>query len=52
MVGKGKISFTDALNYDIGLLQYLWYQSVKESKNKENDKKKLNSLTDALKEGG
>jgi DNA-binding protein YbaB len=40
-VNKGKITISEALSYDLGLLQYLWYNAMKEAKNKQNQNKKL-----------
>ena len=40
-VNKGKITITEALSYDLGLLQYLWYMAMKEAKDRNKQNKKL-----------
>ena len=36
---KGKISYGEALTYDIGFLNYLWYKTIRENKAKSKDPK-------------
>lgn len=44
---KGKISYTDALNMDIGFLQYLWYKTIREN-NKNSKDPKLKAFAESL----
>lgn len=39
---------TDALNYDLGLLQFLWYNAMKEAKARKNSNKKLDEAIQDL----
>jgi hypothetical protein len=45
---KGKITITDALQYDLGLLQYLWYNAMKEAKSRQKSSKKLDDALEDL----
>lgn len=45
---KGRISIQEALGYDLGLLQYLWYEAMKESKSKAKSTKKLDDVLEDL----
>ena len=44
---KGKISYGEALTYDIGFLNYLWYKTIRENKSKSKDPK-ANKLAEAI----
>jgi hypothetical protein len=49
---KGKLTYEEALHYDVGFLQYLWYIAMKEVKSKKaKELKQSEALSDSL-EGG
>ena len=35
---KGRLTYGEALNYDIGFSNYLWYKTIKENKAQKKDK--------------
>lgn len=34
---KGKLSFVEALDFDVGVLQFLWYRAIKESEQRKRE---------------
>ena len=36
---KGKTTYEEALKYDIGFLNYLWYKTIRENKARSKDPK-------------
>ena len=45
---KGRISIQEAMQYDLGLLQFLWYEAMKVSNSKAGASKKLEEALDDL----
>lgn len=45
---KGRISINEAMHYDLGLLQFLWYEAMKDSKSKKDSSKKLEEAIEEL----
>lgn len=47
---KGKITYEEAMRYDVGFLQYLWYIGLKTNANKKAlEQKKDEAVMDELK---
>ena len=47
--GRARISYEEAMRYDIGFLHYLWYTVTKEMKSKSAQQRKENeAVEDAL----
>lgn len=46
---KGKLTYDNAFNLDIGFLQYLWYKTIRENINNKSDDK-LKEFAEALDE--
>lgn len=34
---KGKVSFVESLEFDVGTLQFLWYRAIKESEERKRE---------------
>ena len=45
---KGRISINEAMHYDLGLLQFLWYDAMKASNSKADASKKLEDAIEDL----
>jgi len=45
---KGRISIEEAMHYELGLLQFLWYEAMKVSNSKSNASKKLEEAIEDL----
>lgn len=45
---KGRISIDEALHYELGLLQFLWYEAMKASTSKASASKKLEDAIEDL----
>ena len=47
---KGKLTYKEAMEMNLGFMQYLWYKSMKEAKSRKNKQSELDKAI--TEEGG